>query len=124
MKRKWAKQHVHGISLEEHLRSLLDQILLDPREQELHRHLALAVLGRGDLHLVHLGGVLQEQLQPAPAAPSQRLLIFVTDRGHAALRKKARGIRGGSDKSREKDYPNSRVRCIATGPEGANSFLG
>ena len=78
-----AKQHIHGIALDEHLRPLLDQIVLDPREQQLHRHLALAilgrgdlhhlalaVLGRGDLHLVHLGGVLQEQLQPAPATPT------------------------------------------------------
>jgi len=62
------KKHIHGIALDEHLRALLDQIVLDPRKQRLHRDLvlallgrgdlALAVLGRGDLHLVHLGGVL------------------------------------------------------------------
>src|SRR6185436_17189647 len=100
-------RYIHRISLDKHLRALLDQIGLDPGEQTLHRNLAFAVLGR-DLHLVHLGGVFQEQLQPAPVTPK----TSSARQEPRSRRLKRQGKRNREENERcwKTDYPNSRVR--------------
>ena len=81
-------------------------------EGDRHNHLVLfrAVLGR-DLHLVHLGGVFQEQLQPAPVTPK----TSSARQEPRSRRLKRQGKRNREENERcwKTDYPNSRVRCIA-----------